>query len=402
VDDITARVRAMYEAFPYPPSAEPTLRVGSNARLLLSMGRLRRDVERPLTVLDAGCGRGAGVLGAAGTQPDVTFVGADVNRVALEEAREQAARRGLSNVRFVEVDLMTLDGLDVPAGGFDVITSSGVLHHLSDPAAGLARLRGALAPHGMLSLMVYGRAGREALYRTVRALDTLIPREESLAARLEVMRALAHDGPRDAMFTGPFADAPRMPDAELVDRYMHAHETSYDVRELFALLRDAGLKALRWNEPERWDVGTLLPRGPLRDRAMALALDERYALVEEMTHRPTLDLVACCANNGPRAPATRDQVDDLQLEVSPEVSFVVETRLLAGELRTESVVIRRRRATLEVPKGPVGMGALIARDQTGAFTGRELVDALRRFGVEGDEARAAVLDLIAAEVLFAP
>jgi methylase of polypeptide subunit release factors len=38
-----------------------------------------------LRVLDAGCGRGIGLLGSATLQPDVLFDGVDLNRVALAE-----------------------------------------------------------------------------------------------------------------------------------------------------------------------------------------------------------------------------------------------------------------------------------------------------------------------------
>ena len=39
---------------------------------------------------------------------------------------------------------------------FDLIVSSGVLHHLPNPGAGLRALREVLKPHGVMSLMLYG------------------------------------------------------------------------------------------------------------------------------------------------------------------------------------------------------------------------------------------------------
>ena len=55
-------------------------------------------------------------------------VGAECQPVMfpLADAGQKAAQMGLRNITFLEVDLMTLDGLDVPEGGFDVIISSGV------------------------------------------------------------------------------------------------------------------------------------------------------------------------------------------------------------------------------------------------------------------------------------
>lgn len=391
----------MYEKYPYPPAAAPTMRVGSDARLLLSFGKKSRPAGRPLRVLDAGCGRGAGVLGAATMQRDVEFVGADLNRVALAEATQAAKARGLTNVRFATVDLMTLDGLDIPEGGFDVIVSSGVLHHLADPARGLARLRDALAPHGMLSLMVYGRDGRHPLYRTVRAIDMLAPRNLPIERRLEVARALVHAPQAEALFTGAFSDAPTMPDIELVDRYLHVNETSYNVTELLALLAQSGLRHVRWNEPEQWDPDAILPPS-LRELAARMEPAARWSLVEALTHRPMLDLTCCHVDNAPRPPLTPQALPDVVLAVNPEASFSVETRCARGELRTEKVVVTRRRETLPLSAGPLAAASLVLREQTTTFRGAELLDALVGFGFPQDEVYAAVVELLRTEVLYTP
>ena len=48
--------------------------------------------------------------------------------------------------------------------GFDFILSTGVVHHLKSPALGLASLSQALAPHGGMFIMVYGKYGRTGVY----------------------------------------------------------------------------------------------------------------------------------------------------------------------------------------------------------------------------------------------
>ena len=88
MDATTRAVRAMYEQYPYPAVSEPGLRLGSNARLLLSYGRMTRPARRPIHVLDAGCGRANGTLGGAALQPDVQFVGIDINRVTLADGSD--------------------------------------------------------------------------------------------------------------------------------------------------------------------------------------------------------------------------------------------------------------------------------------------------------------------------
>ena len=46
LDPTTDAVRSMYEQFPYPSVADPDIRLGSQVRLLLSYGQLRRPARR--------------------------------------------------------------------------------------------------------------------------------------------------------------------------------------------------------------------------------------------------------------------------------------------------------------------------------------------------------------------
>ena len=132
MDPTTRAVRDQYDRFPYP-DGQPVMRVCWDVRYLLAQGERARPKGRPPRVLDAGCGRGLGLTGAASSQPDVQFLGVDISSTALEHARGYATQLGLKNVAFATCDLMTLEGLEVPDGGFDVIYSSGVLHHLTTP-----------------------------------------------------------------------------------------------------------------------------------------------------------------------------------------------------------------------------------------------------------------------------
>ena len=401
MDDVTRAVRAMYEEFPYPAGA-PMVRVASDVRLLLGRGRIAPPAGRPLRALDAGCGRGVGVLGLATLQPDVQFTAVDMNRVAIEEARAEAARRGLGNVQFAEVDLMTLEGLEVPEGGFDVVYSSGVLHHLSSPARGLELLRGVLAPHGALVLMVYARHGREPLYRLVRAIDAIAPRTLPLRDRLAVGRALAASEGADALRAGPWADATTVNDVEFVDRYLNVNEVSYDLDEVFALAEGAGLGFLGWCSPGDWDVTTVIGAGPLADQVRALPARAQHRVVEQLAWRPRFELVLGHAGNGPRPPLEREDLEDAVLAVSPEVSIEVRTRNLHGAQRTESVSLREGASASTVLAGPLGMAALLLRDQTLPFRGRAVVSELVDLGLDRTAAVDVLEELVARRALFSP
>ena len=402
MDEITRALKRMYEQFPYPPRSAPEQRVGWDVNLLLSYGA-RAPRSKKLKVLDAGCGRGVGVLGAAALQPDVTFVGVDINRVALVEAKEQARARKLHNVTFQEVDLTTLQGLEVPAGGFDAIFSSGVVHHMPDPVAGLSALAGALAPHGMLQLMIYGKRGREPLYRMVRAMDRLLPREYPLDERLLVARQLAKSVTTTVLSQGPFADINSIGDAEFVDRYLNVNERSYSVPEAFGLIAESKLEFLRWSEPNDWDFGLVVNNAPLAELAARLKDQERFAMVEELTFRPKLEMVLCAPGNGPRPRLSGEELAASTLLVSPEASFITTTRSVPAGARVEDLRVRIRGGEARrFDGGLVSSALLFLKDQRAPFRGQELVSLLGKNGVDKATAQQLLSDLVHIELLFAP
>ncbi len=403
MDTTTANVRAMYEQFPYP-SGHPTLRSSSSVRLLLSYVKKPRKAAGPLHALDAGCGRGIGTIGHAITNPDVNILGVDITKQALLDAEQMTVGRGIKNVRYQEIDLMTLEGLKTPANGFDVIYSSGVVHHMTDPRHGLTRLREVLAPHGVIALMVYARDGRHSLYRLARSLDVLAPRDRPLTERLSVGRALASAVKSDALTTGIWNDAASVADAEFVDRYLHVNETSYNVEELFTLLEGAGLRLLRWSSPNEWSVKDLLPAGEVRDRAMKLEPRDQYRLIEQLFWRDRHELLLCHKDNELRQiPGTVEELLKTAVAVSPEVSISSEVRILPGSQRVEKIGYRRRTEELVILTDSELCNALYSlRDQVDAFHAQAFVDILGSEGIPKDKAVRLLIDLLGREILYMP
>jgi SAM-dependent methyltransferase len=86
-------------------------------------------------VLDLGCGPGEITCELARRHPSVTFIGIDHSPIAVERATANAARLGLSNVRFEAADLATYS----PGDRVDVVAMFDAFHHLLDPAAFVRR-----------------------------------------------------------------------------------------------------------------------------------------------------------------------------------------------------------------------------------------------------------------------
>jgi trans-aconitate methyltransferase len=109
--------------------------------------------NRPIRLLDAGCGDGLLSLALAKRHPDWTVVGADRRDDLLAGARARARARSLRNVSFELVDLTQ----PMPESGFDAVIALECLHEIPDDEQALRTMAAALAPGGLLAIQVPDR-----------------------------------------------------------------------------------------------------------------------------------------------------------------------------------------------------------------------------------------------------
>ena len=324
-------VRDQYEAYPYP-SRDPAdeakrLVVGSPSNLLEINHYLfagRRDFAKPFRALVAGGGTGdatimlAQQLADAGTAGEVVYLDLSAASRAIAEARAEA--RGLSNIRFVTGSLLEIGSLGL--GIFDYIDCCGVLHHLADPAAGLAALSEVLAEDGGMGLMVYGTYGRSGVYPLQAALRKLVG-DRPLSDQVSYARRLLPGLPPTNLFArNPILRDHTGSDAELIDLLLHSQDRSYSVEEIAALVGGGGLNLISFVEPLRYDPATYLKDPVLLRQLGSLSPEDRAAVAEKLagnlkTHvfyvskRPATDTLAW--PDGPEAIPCLRVLDGAQL-----------------------------------------------------------------------------------------
>jgi len=290
--DEDARVRAQYEALPYPardPADEKRRLITGSPSHLAEINHYvfagGRDFARSFRALVAGGGTGDGAimlaqqLAWAGAGGEVVYL--DVSRAARAVAEARAEARGLSNIRFVTGSLLDLAALDL--GRFDYIDCCGVLHHLADPGAGLAALVGALEPGGGLGLMLYGEYGRAGVYPAQAMLRLLgAPEIAGAGARVGLARRLLDALPEtNWLKRNPFVgDHLAGDDAGLYDLLLHSRDRAFTVPEIARLAAGAGLAITGFVEPALYDPLLHVADEDLRARLAALPWIERCAFAE--------------------------------------------------------------------------------------------------------------------------
>ncbi|MFZ1162325.1 class I SAM-dependent methyltransferase [Mycobacterium sp.] len=200
-----------------------------------------REYKSDLDVLIAGCGTNQAAVFAF-MNPDAKVVAVDISQPSLDHQQYLKDKHGLYNL---ELRLLPIEELPSLGLDFDLIVSTGVLHHLADPQAGMNAVASCLRPDGAMGLMLYakyGRAGLELLQSFFRDLG-LGQNESSIAMVRETLSLLSVDH-----LVQPYLKLARnlQSDAVLVDTFLHGRERSYTVDDCIDLVTRAGLVFQGW------------------------------------------------------------------------------------------------------------------------------------------------------------
>jgi SAM-dependent methyltransferase len=247
--DRTRAIRAFYESHPYPApvdSLEKRLDRYRDPRRRRAQNLLLWPLEKPRadrTILVAGCGTSQAARHAL-IEPDARVTAIDISETSLRHTRDLQRKHDIGNLQLRRLAIERVGELGET---FDQIVCTGVLHHLSDPDAGLKSLRDVLTPDGAMHIMVYAPYGRAGIYMMqdyCRLLGIGV-RDEELRDLGETVQALPIDHPI-AGIVKRAKDFAR-PDA-LADALLNPQDRAYSVPQIYAWLERCRLKFGRWHE----------------------------------------------------------------------------------------------------------------------------------------------------------
>ena len=118
--------------------------------------------DRNPEILIAGCGTGQHSIGTSQSIKGAKTLAVDLSMASLAYAKRKTAELDIEFIEYAQADLLKLSSL---GRTFDVIESSGVLHHLENPFEGWEVLLSLLRPHGFMRLGFYSEIARRDIVR---------------------------------------------------------------------------------------------------------------------------------------------------------------------------------------------------------------------------------------------
>ncbi|NIP45142.1 MAG: methyltransferase domain-containing protein [Gammaproteobacteria bacterium] len=256
--DYAPHVRAQYEDYPFPLRDPRDEAKGLIVTEQDSLGKInhycfggREAFGNGFRVLVAGGGTGDHTIFLAeqlrGFDAGVTYI--DISEASLEIAMERARVRGLDNIEWHHGSILDIGSLGLAP--FNLISCTGVLHHLPEPERGLAALRSVLAPDGAMSLMLYGRFGRLSVYAGQELMRLVNRGVDDRAARVRNARAVLESLPQtNWLLRG--GDAKEVlssfldDESNLYDTLLHEQDRAYSVTEIYEFLAGADLELVEF------------------------------------------------------------------------------------------------------------------------------------------------------------
>lgn len=238
-DNVTSKkVQSQYEEHPYPRWT--SLGYNHSADYYASLQTLfpgLLDDLKPkngsIKALVAGCGTGRHALRLARYFNRMQVTAMDLSVTSLSYAQWQAQRYQL-NIDFVQGDLLHSERLEQQ---FDVIESSGVLHHMKDPALGLEALTRQLTPGGVMKLALYSRQARTLVSELRRDLAKNIPETDTdIRCVREALLQQNNDNWGAIFQSSDFYSI-----SACRDLLFHTQEHVFDLQQVRRLIENAGL-----------------------------------------------------------------------------------------------------------------------------------------------------------------
>ena len=241
-DKVSLKVREQYEENPYPRwvklgvpiQAKPIVAICDGLELQFSAENIK-NVTAP-AILIAGCGTGQHSIGTASRFSNCHVTAVDLSLASLAYAQRKSNELCFTNIDYLQADILHLHQIGKE---FDIIESSGVLHHMDEPMAGWRVLVDLLKPSGLMKIGLYSELARQDIVevrKEIMALEVGASATQIRNFRELSRKSESHDVKKLSTFTDFFSLS------EFRDLIFHVREHRFTLPQIRNCLDDLGLK----------------------------------------------------------------------------------------------------------------------------------------------------------------
>ncbi len=236
-----------------------------------------RSYNPDLSILAAGCGTSQAAI-LAYTHPKARVVGVDISPSSIACTAQLKIKHNLDNLELYQMDLHKIAGLKRK---FDLIYSTGVLHHLPDPQKGLEAITDVLEDRGTMILMLYAKYARLGVYMIQEALQRLGLEQTPADVMLtrHVISSLPPAHVAQPYIRGAALDI--VHDAGMVDTFLHRQDRAFSVPDILAMTASCNLRFQGWlDNLDYYPDGNVPSDHPIYQKLVSLPDEEQWAVVE--------------------------------------------------------------------------------------------------------------------------
>jgi hypothetical protein len=209
--------------------------------------------------------------------PSAQVIGIDCSATGIRHTERLKKQHQIDNLNLHQLAIEDVRKLNL---SFDQIVCTGVLHHLEDPANGLAALHDVLKAEGAMQLMVYAPYGRTGIYMLQEFCRRvgISPGDQEVHDLISALCALPAGHPLQATL----AQTPELrTEATLADALLHPQDRAYSVPQFLELVQNAGLIFGRWLRQAPYSVHCgVITQLPQFSDICRLSPKEQYAAIE--------------------------------------------------------------------------------------------------------------------------
>lgn len=272
-DDVSREVRNQYEENPNPRWVTTSLATEKRdlKECLLSppyrfnLKNFESGAEPKILV--AGCGTGQHPIVIASKYANAHILAIDLSLSSLSYAIRKSGEFGLDNIEYAQADILELENLNRE---FDLIESSGVLHHLEDPLAGWRVLLKLLRPNGLMKIALYSDLARSGVHKGrafIADREFQSNTEDIRRCRKEIF-SMVENGDKDMAAIVAFNDFYSL--SECRDLLFHVQEYCFTLPEIEQFAATEGLRFLGFELKNNEALQKFRTKYPLKSSSSSL------------------------------------------------------------------------------------------------------------------------------------